>query len=95
MFRSRQCGKPINANMEKFSARLARIPASRYRDLDDNRAGSFVIAVTNLTFLREAKVHGSRYQGPVSRKSPKATRKTSTRLFCKAGLSICCKGNEN
>ena len=39
-------------------------------------------------------------QGPVSRKSRKlrirkAIRKTPTRLFCKAGPLICCKGNKN
>ena len=35
-------------------------------------------------------------QGPVSRKSRKlAIRKTPTRLLCKAGLFICCKGVEN
>ena len=34
-------------------------------------------------------------QGPVSRKSRKAIRKTATCLLCKAGLFICCKGNKN
>ena len=33
--------------------------------------------------------------GPVSRKSRKANRKTPPRLFCEAGLIICCKGNKN
>ena len=34
-------------------------------------------------------------QGPVSQKSRKAICKTPTHLFCKAGLLIRCKGNEN
>ena len=34
-------------------------------------------------------------QGPVSRKSRKAIRKTPTSLLCKAGLFICCIGNES
>ena len=33
--------------------------------------------------------------GLVSRKSRKAIRKTPPRLFCEAGLFICCKGNKN
>ena len=35
------------------------------------------------------------HQGPVSRKSRKAILETPTRLFCKAGLFICCKESKN
>ena len=46
------------------------------------------------TFEKQAP--GARFSKvPRTFRARKAIRKTTTRLFCKAGLFICCKGNKN
>ena len=44
----------------------------------------------------EKRAPGTRFSKvPRTFRARKAIRKTTTRLFCKAGLFICCKGNKN
>ena len=52
-------------------------------------------AASNCGRDQYAKACESADQGPVSQKYRKAICKTPTRLFCKAGLLICCKGDNN